>query len=165
MPKNTTNKPYPNNILKFLQKPKHIGVIKNADGKAKVGNPVCGDAMFFYLKIKKTKENKDVIQDVKVKTYGCVAAIATASVVASLAKGKTLEQAIKISTQDIIKKTGTLPANKLHCSFLALDALNEAIYDYLKRKKQPIPKELRRKHLISQEKQKNLIKKYKQWFK
>ncbi|MCD6194939.1 iron-sulfur cluster assembly scaffold protein [bacterium] len=158
----TSNQFYSDKILKFLKKPKHIGKIKNADGKAQVGNPICGDVMYLYLKIKKTKKGEEIIKDIKVQTYGCVAAIATSSAIAEIAKGKTLKQAIKISTQDIIDQTGSLPLNKLHCSFLALDALSEAIYNYLEKSKKPIPRALQRKHLIIQEKQKSLAQKYKQ---
>jgi nitrogen fixation NifU-like protein len=116
--------------MRHFQDPQNVGEIKNADGVGKVGNPVCGDMMFVYIKV---KDNK--IADIKFKTFGCVAAIATSSMLTELAKGKTLEEAEKLTNKDIAESLGGLPPIKLHCSNLAADALNAAIKDYRKKKR------------------------------
>jgi nitrogen fixation NifU-like protein len=106
----------------------------------------CGDVMYIYIKIKKTKKGKDVISDVKFETFGCVAALATSSMITTMAKGKTIEEALKITKMDVAKSLGGLPKIKLHCSVLASDALTEAIYDYLSKNKLPIPEDLEKRH-------------------
>lgn len=121
---------YSKKVMQLFKNPKNIGEIKNADAVGKVGNPVCGDVMWMYLKINK----KGIIKDVKVKTFGCVAAIATSSVLTEMIKGKTLKEAEKITKQDVADTLGGLPKQKLHCSVLAVDALKKAIEDYKKRK-------------------------------
>lgn len=115
--------------MELFKKPHNLGRMKNPDGIGKVGNPLCGDVMYIYIKV---KDNK--IKDVKFETFGCAAAIATSSMITDLARGKTLEDALKITREDIAKEVGGLPVIKLHCSNLAADALHEAIKDYLKRK-------------------------------
>jgi len=112
----------------------------------------CGDVMWLYIKVAKNKDKKDIIKDIKFETFGCVAAIATSSVITDLAKGKTLEEAIAIDKQEIVKTLGGLPPIKLHCSVLAADALAEAIYDYYSKQKIAIP-------AILEEKYKDWIKK------
>lgn len=139
---------YNKKVMKYFLHPKNIGEIKNADGVGKIGNPVCGDIMFVYIKISK-KGKEEFIKDIKFKTLGCAAAIATSSVVTELAKGKTLKQAMKITNSDVVKFLGGLPPIKHHCSLLAEEALGEAIYDYLKKNNRIIPKELEQKHKIS----------------
>ena len=109
--------------------PKNMGEMKNPDGVGKVGNPVCGDVMWVYIKV---KDNK--IKDIKFKTFGCAAAIATSSMITQLAKGKTLEQAKKIKRDDVAKSLEGLPPLKMHCSNLASNALKKAIEDYKKNK-------------------------------
>ncbi len=101
----------------------------------------CGDLMYIYIKV----EN-DVITDIKFNTFGCVAAIATSSMITDLAKGKTLEEALKITRQNVANELGGLPPIKMHCSNLAADGLHEAIYDYLKKNKREIPPELEKEH-------------------
>ena len=96
-----------------------------------IGNPVCGDMMTFYVKI----EN-GILADVKFKTFGCGAAIAVSSMVSEMAKGKTIEEAMKISNADVAKELGGLPPNKLHCSNLGADALHKAIENYLAKEKE-----------------------------
>jgi len=137
---------YSKEIMKHFKSPKNIGKIKNADGIGKVGNIMCGDVMYLYIKVKKNKKGKDIISDIKFETFGCVAAIATSSMITNLAKGKTIEKALKITKFDVAKALGGLPKIKLHCSVLASDALTEAIYDYLTKNKLPIPKELVKRH-------------------
>ncbi len=104
-----------------------MGEIPDADGVGTVGNPVCGDMMTIYIKVK-----EDRIADVKFKTYGCGAAVATSSMVTELAKGKTLDEAVKITRGDVANALEGLPPIKMHCSNLAADALHAAIEDYYK---------------------------------
>jgi nitrogen fixation NifU-like protein len=111
--------------MDHFMSPRNVGEIKDADGIGEVGNPVCGDMMTFYIKV---KENK--IDDVKFKTFGCGAAIAVSSMVSEMAKGKTLDEALKISNKNVAKELGGLPKNKLHCSNLGADALHKAIENY-----------------------------------
>lgn len=121
---------YTNKVIKRFRNPKYVGEIKNPDTTGKVGNPVCGDVMEIMLKIK-----NDIIKDIKVKTFGCVAAISTSDVVCELALNKSINDALKIKKDDVIKKLDELPKEKIHCSLLALDALKKAIEKY-KAKKQ-----------------------------
>ncbi|RJX34479.1 MAG: Fe-S cluster assembly scaffold protein NifU [Desulfarculus sp.] len=116
--------------------PRNVGEIPEPDGKGEVGNPVCGDMMTVYIKVK-----DDAIADVKFKTFGCGAAIAVSSMVTEMAKGKPLAEAMKISNRDVAQALGGLPKNKLHCSNLGADALHMAIQDYLDRKAGKPPKE------------------------
>ena len=121
--------PYSKKVIQHFTKPHNQGVIKNADGVGTVGNPVCGDIMKLYIKVSK-KGEKEIIEDVKFETLGCGAAIATSSMVTDLAKGKTLEEAEKITRQNVADELEGLPPTKMHCSNLAADALHEAIKDY-----------------------------------
>jgi len=132
---------YSKEVMEHFKNPKNVGEIKDADGVGKVGNFTCGDIMWIYIKVK-----DNVITDIKFKTMGCAAAIATSSMATELAKGKTLDEAVKITKQDIATSLGGLPAIKLHCSVLATEALAEAIYDYLSKKKMPISDDLKKKH-------------------
>jgi len=150
---------YSKKVLEQFRKPNNIGVIKDADGIGKVGNIVCGDEMTLYLKIG-SKNKKQIIKDIKVQTFGCVAAIATSSTLSQIAKGKTIKEALKISHKDIIKKLGSLPKIKMHCSFLALDALAEAIHNYLQKTNRPIPQSLEKKHWEIKKRQKILEKRF-----
>lgn len=131
---------YTKKVMQYFKHPKNIGKIKNPDGVGKVGNLRCGDIMWLYIKIRKNKRKKDVISDIKFETFGCVAAIATSSMVTELVKGKTIDQALKITREDIAKSLGGLPTVKIHCSVLATDAFNEAVYNYLSKNNLPIPK-------------------------
>lgn len=105
--------------------PKNMGEIKNADGVGKVGNPICGDILWVYIKVK-----DDKIKDVKFRTFGCAAAIATSSMITRLAKGKTIKDAEKIDIEDVASSLKGLPLIKMHCSALASQALKKAIDDY-----------------------------------
>jgi len=111
--------------------PRNVGQIENPDGVGHVGNPICGDIMELYIKVK-----ENVIVDAKFKTFGCGAAIATSSMVTELVKGKTIEEALKISNKTVAEALEGLPPVKMHCSMLAEDALKSAIEDYLKKKKE-----------------------------
>jgi nitrogen fixation NifU-like protein len=120
---------YTKKVKEHFFHPKNVGEIKNADGIGKVGNPTCGDVMAIYIKV---KDNR--ITDIRFKTFGCTAAIATSSILTEMAKGKTLDEALKITRDDVANELGGLPAIKLHCSNLAADALREAIKDYRSKK-------------------------------
>jgi len=120
---------YSKKILERFQKPKFAGEIKKADVVGEVGNVKCGDIMRIYLKIKDGK-----VKDIKFKTYGCVAAIASTDYLCEIVKGKTLDGALKVTSKDVVKKMGKVPAIKLHCSVLAQDALKKAIEKYRKKK-------------------------------
>jgi nitrogen fixation NifU-like protein len=121
---------YTEKVKEHFFHPRNVGEIKDADGVGKVGNPTCGDVMAIYIKVK-----DDRIVDIKFKTFGCTAAIATSSILTEMAKGKTLDEALKITRDDVANELGGLPAIKLHCSNLAADALREAIKDYRSKKK------------------------------
>ena len=116
--------------MDHFNNPRNMGEIPDADGIGKVGNPVCGDVMQVFIKV----EN-NVLTDVKFKTMGCAAAIATSSMITELAKGKTLDEAMKISNKDVADSLEGLPPIKMHCSNLAADALHAAIEDYRKKQK------------------------------
>ncbi|MCX6659974.1 MAG: Fe-S cluster assembly scaffold protein NifU [Candidatus Bathyarchaeota archaeon] len=120
---------YSERVIDHFKNPRNVGEIPEADGVGTVGNPVCGDLMTIYIKVK-----DDRIVDLKFKTFGCGAAIATSSMITELAKGKTLEEGMKITRGDVAESLGGLPPIKMHCSNLAADALHEAINDYLKKK-------------------------------
>lgn len=119
---------YSEKVMEHFQNPRNVGEIKDADGIGEVGNPVCGDMMTFYIKV---KDNK--LEDVKFKTFGCGAAIAVSSMVSELAKGKTIDEALKITNASVAQELGGLPPNKMHCSNLGADALHKAIENYKKK--------------------------------
>jgi len=121
---------YSEKVLDHFRSPRNVGEIEDADGVGSVGNPVCGDMMSIYIKVK-----DDKIEDIKFRTFGCGAAIATTSMTTELAKGKTLDEAMTITRQDVADELGGLPPVKMHCSNLAADALHEAIEDYRGKKK------------------------------
>lgn len=121
---------YTEKVMEHFRNPRNMGEIPDADGVGTVGNPTCGDMMTLYIKV---KDNR--IFDIKFKTFGCGAAIATTSMITELAKGKTLEEAMKISRADVADSLGGLPPVKMHCSNLAADALHAAIEDYFKGRK------------------------------
>jgi len=120
---------YSKKVMEHFMHPRNIGEIKNPDGYGKVGNPVCGDVMEIFIKVK-----DDIITDIKFKTFGCGSAIATSSMVTELAKGKLVDDAIKLTRNDVAEELNGLPPQKMHCSNLAADALHEAIKDYKKKK-------------------------------
>ena len=116
---------YSEKVLEHYQNPRNLGEIKNADGVGMVGNPVCGDMMKITIKVR-----DDRIEDVKFKTFGCGAAIATTSMVTELVKGKMLEEALQVTNQDVVEALDGLPPVKVHCSLLAEEAIKAAIEDY-----------------------------------
>jgi nitrogen fixation NifU-like protein len=124
---------YSDKVMDHFQNPRNVGVIKDADGVGQVGNPVCGDMMTFYIKV---KDNR--LTDIKFQTFGCGAAIAVSSIVSEIAMGRTLDEAMQITNEIVAEQLGGLPKNKLHCSNLGADALHAAIENY--RKKQSAQK-------------------------
>jgi len=116
---------YSDKVLDHFRNPRNVGEIEDADGVGTVGNPVCGDMMSVYIKVE-----DDKIADVKFRTFGCGAAIATTSMTTELAKGKTLDEAMEITRDMVAEELGGLPPVKMHCSNLAADALHEAIENY-----------------------------------
>ena len=123
---------YSEKVMDHFQNPRNVGTIEDADGVGKVGNPVCGDMMEFYIKV---KDNH--IDDVKFKTFGCGAAIAVSSMVSEMAMGKTLDEAMAITNDEVAEELDGLPKNKLHCSNLGADALHKAIENYREKKESP----------------------------
>ena len=121
---------YSKKVMEHFKNPKNVGEIKNADGVGEVGNARCGDVMHVYIKVKNGR-----ISGIKFKTFGCVAAIATTSMMTEMAKGKTIEEAEKLSNKNVADALQGLPPLKAHCSNLAADALKAAIADYKKKKK------------------------------
>ena len=121
---------YSEKVMEHFMNPRNVGEIENPDGIGEEGNPVCGDMMTFYIKV---KDNR--LEDVKFKTFGCGAAIAVSSMVSEMAKGKTLEEAMKITPQSVAAELEGLPKNKFHCSNLGAQALHKAIKGYLKKQK------------------------------
>ncbi len=117
---------YSEKVMEHFMHPRNVGEIENPDGVGEEGNPVCGDMMTFYIKV---KDNR--LEDVKFKTFGCGAAIAVSSMVSEMAKGKTLDEAMKITPQSVATELEGLPKNKFHCSNLGAQALQKAIKDYL----------------------------------
>jgi len=129
---------YSKKVMQHFLKPKNIGKIKNADGIGKAGNPVCGDVMVLYIKVGKRKKKgkkEEYIKDIKFETLGCAAAIAVSSMLTEMVKGKSLEEARKIDNKEIVKALGDLPKEKFHCSVLGKQALEAAIKDYERKKK------------------------------
>ena len=118
---------YSKKVLKHFLHPKFFGKIKNADAVGRVGNPRCGDILSLYLKIDLQTQK---IKDIKFETLGCAAAIASSDMICEMAKDKTLDEALKIKFEDILKDLGELPAVKVHCSVLATQALKSAIESY-----------------------------------
>ncbi len=122
---------YSQKVMEHFMHPRNVGEIENPDGVGHVGNPICGDIMELYIKVK-----DNIIVDAKFKTFGCGAAIATSSMVTELVKGKTIEQALEISNKTVAEALDGLPPVKIHCSMLAEEALKLAREDYRKRQKE-----------------------------
>jgi len=135
---------YSEKVMEHFMNPRNVGEIEDADGIGEEGNPVCGDLMTFYIKV---KDNR--LSDIKFKTFGCGAAIAVSSIVSEMAMGKTLEEARKITPALVAKELEGLPKNKYHCSNLGAQALNKAIDDYLR--KQGVKVETKRRRKDEQE--------------
>jgi nitrogen fixation protein NifU and related proteins len=125
---------YSEKVMQHFMNPHNVGEIADADGVGEIGNPVCGDMMTFYIKVK-----DDKLADVKYKTFGCGAAIAVSSMVSDMVMGKTLEEALKVTPTMVAKELEGLPKNKFHCSNLGAQALRKAIKDYYVKNKIDVP--------------------------
>jgi nitrogen fixation NifU-like protein len=117
---------YSKKVMEHFKNPRNVGEMENPDGVGHVGNPICGDIMELYIKVK-----ENIIVDAKFKTFGCGAAIATSSMVTEIVKGKSIKEALEISNRTVAEALGGLPPVKMHCSILAEEALKSAIDDYL----------------------------------
>ncbi len=120
--------------MDHFRNPRNMGEMKDPDSIGEVGNPICGDLMYIYIKVKEMN-GQEIIDDISFQTFGCAAAIATSSMVTELAKGKTLDEAFKITRDDVADSLNGLPPIKLHCSNLAADGLKDAIKKYKDKKK------------------------------
>lgn len=120
---------YSDKVMDHFRNPRNVGVVEDADGTGKVGNPVCGDIMEMTIKVE-----DDRLVDVKFRTFGCGSAIATSSITTELVLGKTLDEALALTNRSVAQALDGLPPNKMHCSNLAADALHEAIKDYMSRR-------------------------------
>ena len=121
--------------MDHFRNPRNMGEMKGADAIGEEGNPVCGDLMYIYIKVEEN-DGKEIISDISFQTFGCAAAIATSSMITELAKGKTLDEALKITRNDVALSLDGLPPIKMHCSNLAADALRKSIKNYLKKKEE-----------------------------
>jgi nitrogen fixation NifU-like protein len=141
--------PYSEKVIEYFKHPKNVGEIENPDGRAKEGSPACGDMVELYIKV---DDQTKRITDIKFKSYGCASNIATGSIITEMAKGRTIDEAKKITWKDAADELGGLPPIKAHCSVLAVDALKEAILDYeerhgLAKEREPTTEEVVRKRL------------------
>ncbi len=140
---------YSKKVMEHFMNPMNAGEIENADGTGIAGNMICGDVMQIFIKVKKSAGGNgkhDIIEDIKFKTMGCAAAIATSSMITEIARGKTIEEGLKITKADVADALDGLPPIKMHCSNLASDALAEAIYDYFSKNKYEISEGLKNAH-------------------
>ena len=128
---------YTDLVIEHFTNPRNVGILEDADAVGREGNPVCGDLMELFLKIEDGR-----IVDVKFRTFGCGAAIATSSIATEMIKGKTIEESLRLSRKDIAEALGGLPANKMHCSNLATDALRSAIRAYYEKHPDELPDSL-----------------------
>jgi len=154
---------YSEEVKSAFLEPHHLGKMKNPDGFGTVGNIVCGDVMYLYIKVGINSKGKEFLKDVKWETFGCAAAIATSSTAADQAIGKTLEEAIEMTNQGVVSVLGGLPTNKIHCSILAVDALHEAIFSYLEKKGSKVPEKLLKRHEVIQKEMDSLKEKYSEY--
>jgi nitrogen fixation NifU-like protein len=152
---------YTEKVVEHFRSPHNMGKMRDPSAVGRVGNILCGDVMWFYIRVEPDAQGRDVITDVSWETFGCTAAIATSSMMSDLAKGRTLEEAIAISNRDVADRLGGLPAVKMHCSALAADALNEAIFAYLTEKGREVPSALAARHDHIQKDMASLEERYK----
>jgi nitrogen fixation NifU-like protein len=138
---------YSDKVLDHFRTPHNQGRLDDYSAIGKVGNVVCGDVMWMYIRVAPASDGgEEIIEDISWETFGCTAAIATSSMVSDLAKGKPISEAIEITNARVAEELGGLPKPKMHCSALAADALNEAIYAYFEDRDRPIPESLQKRH-------------------
>lgn len=140
---------YTEEVMEHFRDPKNMGEIEDPDATAKVGNPTCGDYMEVYLKVGE-RDGEKFVEDIKFKTFGCAAAIATSSVSTELVKGETLEEAEKLDEEEVTEELGGLPKIKVHCSNLSANGIHEVIYQYKKKHGMEISDRLQGKHEIAE---------------
>lgn len=129
---------YSEKVMDHFENPRNVGIIEDADGIGEIGNPVCGDIMKMYIKVK-----GDVITDVKFKTFGCGSAIASSSMATELIKGSTLDEALELTNKAVVEALDGLPARKVHCSVLAEEAIKAALIDYYNKSGREMPEKLK----------------------
>jgi len=151
---------YTDEVMEHFKEPHNYGKMRDADGIGKVGNIRCGDVMWLYIKVE-----DNVIKDVKFEAYGCLAAIATSSVITDLIKGKSIKEAVELKKEEIIEQLGDLPQVKVHCSVLGVDALLEAIYDYLQKQGKKIPEKVKQRHQKNKKAKEKVEEQYEDWSK
>ncbi len=156
---------YSEKVLEHFRNPKNLGKMKDPDGTGKVGNLACGDVMHLYIKVGRNKNGEETIEDIRFETFGCAAAISSSSIITELVKGKTIKEAVELEKGEVIDQLGGLPPIKIHCSVLAVDALSEAIYDYLQGKGKKIPDELKKRHQKIAKAKEEVRKRYGKWVK
>lgn len=137
---------YSEKVMEHFNNPRNQRKMEDPDAIGKVGNALCGDVMWIYIKVDENDEGEEIIEDISWETFGCTAAIATSSMVTELAKGEKLEKALEISNEKVAEELDGLPSVKMHCSNLAADGLVEAIYNYMDASEREIPEDLKEKH-------------------
>lgn len=137
---------YSDTVMEHFNEPHNQRKMEEPDGVGKVGNALCGDVMWLYIKVKEDENGDEIIEDISWETFGCTAAIATSSMVTDLAKGEKVDEAIEITNEQVAEELDGLPPVKMHCSNLASDGLVEAIYDYLDSNDKDIPEGLEKRH-------------------
>jgi len=137
---------YSDTVMEHFNEPHNQRKMENPDGVGKVGNALCGDVMWLYIKVKEDENGDEIIEDISWETFGCTAAIATSSMVTDLAKGEKVDEAIEITNEQVAEELDGLPPVKMHCSNLASDGLVEASYDYVDSNDKNIPEELEKRH-------------------
>ncbi len=157
--------PYSKKVIDAFRNPHNYGKIKDADGIGKVGNLVCGDIMWLYIKVGKNEKGEEIIKEISFETFGCIAALASSTIITDLVKNKSIEYALNFTKEGILEELGGLPPVKIHCSVLAVDALHDAIYDYFFKNKKSIPENLAKRHQILKKEKAMIEEKYKGWIK
>ncbi len=137
---------YSEKVMEHFKNPKNQYRMDNPDGVGKVGNPICGDVMWIYVKIDQDEGEKGRISEISWETFGCTAAIATSSMVTELAHGLSIDEALQITKKEVADELDGLPPIKKHCSLLATEGLSEALYDYLEKNEKDIPQFLQKRH-------------------
>lgn len=137
---------YSDTVMEHFNDPHNQRKMEDPDGVGKVGNALCGDVMWLYIKVKEDEDGDEIIEDISWETFGCTAAIATSSMVTDMARGESVEEAIEITNKQVAEELDGLPPVKMHCSNLASDGLVEAIYDYLDSNDKEVPEELENRH-------------------
>lgn len=154
---------YSEKVLEHFRNPHNYGKMDSPTSTGEVGNIVCGDVMYLYIKVAKNKKKQEIIKDIKFETYGCAAAIATSSAITDLVKEKTINFALKINKDDVTKSLKGLPPIKVHCSLLAVDALKEAIFNFLTQENRKIPEDLLKVHEKNKKEREFVEEKHSEW--